>query len=87
MDELLNIAAQALWLAFQLALIPLVAGLVVALVFGVLQSMTQVKDESISSIPRNITVFLVVLITLPWMISSISSFASNLLEMIQRINN
>ena len=87
MEEYLGIAVQALWLALSVALIPVIAALVVALVFGVLQSMTQVRDETVSAVPKTIAVMVVVLITLPWMMSTISSFASNLFELMQRVSN
>ncbi len=45
----------------------LAAGLLIGLVLGVLQAMTQIQDQTVSAVPKIIGMALVALLALPWM--------------------
>lgn len=45
----------------------LAAGLLIGLLLGVFQAMTQIQDQTVSAVPKIVGMALVALLTLPWM--------------------
>lgn len=73
----LDLARQALLMMLQLAAPFLLTALVVGLVIGILQSLTQIQEQTLTFVPKIIAVFVVVLITGGWVVSEIQSFTQN----------
>lgn len=73
-----DICAEALKTALMLALPLLGAAFVVAISVSVLQTVTQVREQTLSFVPKLIAVLAVFLLTLPWMMGVISRFAERL---------
>jgi flagellar biosynthetic protein FliQ len=57
---------EALMLALVLALPPLVAVLVVGIAAAVLQTMTQVRERSLSAVPRMVAALVALALAGPW---------------------
>ena len=62
----------------------LVAGMVVGLAISIFQAATQINEMTMTFVPKILTVFLVMLVTLPWTISQMTAFAE---AMFARIAN
>ncbi len=75
----LDLARQALLMALQLAAPFLIASLVVGLVIGILQSLTQIQEQTLTFVPKLVVVGLVFVLTLPWMLQSIVSYTRAIL--------
>ena len=56
--------------------------LLVALVVGVVQTLTQLHDPVIGQVPRLAIVLIVSLAVLPWLIATWVSYATDLFQMI-----
>ncbi len=54
----------------------LVAGLVVGLVVGLFQGLTQIQEQSVAFIPKIVVMFLVLSVTLPWLISRMVEYTT-----------
>jgi flagellar biosynthesis protein FliQ len=52
----------------------LVAACLVSLVVSLLQTLTSVQEQTLTIVPRLVTVFLVTMATLPWMVHRLVSF-------------
>jgi flagellar biosynthetic protein FliQ len=52
----------------------LAAGLLIGLILGVLQAMTQIQDQTVSAVPKIVGMALVALLALPWMSSRMVDF-------------
>jgi flagellar biosynthetic protein FliQ len=52
----------------------LLAGLVVGLLVGIFQSVTQIHEMTLTFIPKILAVAIVMLLTLPWMLQVILDF-------------
>lgn len=52
----------------------LVAACLVSLVVSLLQTLTSVQEQTLTIVPRLVTVFLVTMATLPWMVHRMVSF-------------
>ncbi len=66
-QDAVDLGREALWFALQLGGPVLLVILVVSLVIGFLQSMTQIQDSAISAIPRIAIVLVVLALGLPWL--------------------
>jgi flagellar biosynthetic protein FliQ len=70
---------EALRMALLLAGPPLLAALVVGLLIGAGQTITQMHEPVVAQIPRLLAVVVVVLLVLPWLLGSWVSYASQLI--------
>ena len=58
----------------------LLAALAIGLMIGLLQSMTQLHDQTLAFVPKLIGISLVVLYLLPWGLSRLTEYASDLIR-------
>jgi len=56
----------------------LLAGLVVGLVVSVFQAVTQIQEQTLSFIPKICALVLVLLVTGPWMLTTVTDWTSTL---------
>jgi flagellar biosynthesis protein FliQ len=77
--RLIEWSREALRVALMLGGPPLVAAVVVALVVGALQAVTQLHEPVVAQVPRQVVVLLVVLLALPWMVSTWVAYARALI--------
>jgi flagellar biosynthesis protein FliQ len=73
---------EALRMALLLGGPPLLAALVVGLVVGIGQTLTQMHEPVVAFVPRLVAVLLVVLALLPWLLGRWIMFAVALIESI-----
>ena len=76
--ELVRVAREALMLALLLSLPVLGAALVVGLVVSVLQTATQVQEQTLSFVPRLAAALLALAIAGPWIGAQLVRFTSSL---------
>ena len=57
----------------------LVAALIVGLVIGLFQAMTQIQEQSLVFVPKIIVMLVVLSISLPWLISRMVQYTSTLI--------
>jgi flagellar biosynthetic protein FliQ len=58
----------------------LLAALASSLVVGVLQAITQLQDQTLAFVPKLIVMSLVILFLLPWGLSRLSEYATDLIR-------
>ena len=81
-DVAVELGRQALMIAFLVSAPMLVTGLVVGVVISILQAATQVQELTLSFIPKILCMMAALFIFLPWMLTTVSGFASQLIESI-----
>jgi len=81
-DHAIEMARSALLLALLLATPVLLTSLLTSLITSLLQTMTQLHDQSLSFVPRLLAVILVALVTLPWGLSLLVEYSSELFQSI-----
>lgn len=57
----------------------LICGLLVALVLGLLQALTQIQEQSITFVPKLVAMMLVLGWSLPWVISRLVQYSHDLI--------
>jgi len=83
--DLYDIGREALLLVFLLSLPVLLAALLSGLITGLLQAFTKMTDPTINHVARVAAVFIVLLVTLPWLGDSILAFATRAWGLLQLV--
>jgi flagellar biosynthesis protein FliQ len=76
---------EAIRLALQMGSPLLAVALLIGLVVGVGQTLTQLHEPVIGLVPRLLAVFLVVLVLLPWLIAQWVGFTGSLIESLPQL--
>jgi flagellar biosynthesis protein FliQ len=80
MPSVVDWSREAIRMAIVLGAPLLLAALVVGLVVGVIQTLTQMHEPVVGQVPRLIAVAVVTLVLLPWMLGSWVAYARGLIE-------
>ncbi len=64
--ESLDLARQAIWVLLEIAAPAMLTALVVGLAIGLLQALTQIQEQTLVFVPKIISIFLMLLISLPF---------------------
>ena len=77
-DVVINVAMQAMQVAFKVAMPLLLVGLVIGLVISVFQAVTQIQEQTLTFIPKIVGMGLVLVIAGPWMLSEVVTYTEQL---------
>ncbi|WP_039455709.1 flagellar biosynthesis protein FliQ [Candidatus Jidaibacter acanthamoebae] len=75
---IIDIAKEAIWVYFKLALPLLLISLFIGLVISLFQALTQIQEATLSFVPKVIVVFLSLIFLFPFIGSSLSDFSDHL---------
>ncbi len=78
--ELLELARSAMLVMVKLAAPPLLAGLAMGLLISIVQAMTQIQEHTLTFVPKVLTVFVVLLLFLPFMLHTLFDFTHQVLD-------
>ncbi|MFO7653887.1 MAG: flagellar biosynthesis protein FliQ [Candidatus Krumholzibacteriia bacterium] len=79
-ETVIEIAQQAIQVVLLVAGPMLLAGMVVGLVISVFQAATQINEMTMTFVPKIITVFVVMVLSLPWMIHQLTAFTTAMFD-------
>jgi flagellar biosynthetic protein FliQ len=82
----IDILRMALWNALVIALAPLGAGLVVGLAISVFQTATNIQEQTLTFVPKIISLILVMLFVGPWIITRLMEFTIRIWELMGRVS-
>ena len=82
--EVLDLARTAIWVTIKIAAPVMLTGLAVGFVVSLFQALTQIQEQTLAFIPKILSIFVVLLLTLPFMADSLNSFMMTLSEWIVR---
>ena len=77
-DMVVNLATQAMTLAFEVAGPILLVGLVIGLAVSLFQAVTQIQEQSLSFIPKIVGLAVLIVILGPWMMDKLINYVTNL---------
>ncbi len=78
-DFAVNLARQAILIAFLIASPMLVFGLIIGLIISIFQAVTQINEMTLTFVPKIVVVSIVLIVFAPWMLNLIVDFTSNML--------
>jgi flagellar biosynthesis protein FliQ len=75
----IELVRQALWTTLIIASPVLISALIVGLAIGLLQSIMQIQEQSVSFVPKLVVMFLVLSASLPWLLSRMVHYTNELI--------
>ena len=85
-DIVLQVFREALILAIKLAGPLLLISMIVGLVIAILQAATQVHEQTLTFVPKTLTIVVLLLLMAPMMISSCNEFLLRIFDIIHQIS-
>jgi len=80
--KLVALGVETFKMALLLALPGLLTGMLLGLAVSIFQATTQINEMTLSFIPKIIGVVIVIVLTMPWMLNSMTDFSINIFNMI-----
>ncbi len=77
-EMVLTLSRQAFEMIFILAGPLLAVGLIVGVLISIFQAVTSIQDMTISFIPKILSIFVTLLLLLPWMMGKLTQFTTKL---------
>jgi flagellar biosynthetic protein FliQ len=85
-DLALQVFREVLMLAIRLAGPLLVISMVVGLVIAVFQAATQIHEQTLTFVPKALTITVLLILLAPNMITSLTDFVTNIFDIITQIS-
>ena len=79
-QDAIDLGRQALMTTMLISSPLLVAGMLVGLVIGLAQAVTQIQEQTVSFVPKLVAMALVFLLTLPWLVSQMVQYSEELIS-------
>ena len=79
---LIDLGRQAIWIGLLIGAPVLLTGMLVGLVIGLLQALTQIQEQTVAFVPKIIAMAVVLALTLPWVITRMVEYSSDLIASI-----
>ena len=80
-DTILELVRQALIVVLIVSAPILVSGVVIGLVISIFQSVTQIQEQTLTMVPKIITMTVVAIMLLPWIVMLLFDFAREMFEL------
>ncbi|DAB30258.1 MAG TPA: flagellar biosynthetic protein FliQ [Sulfurimonas sp. UBA12504] len=80
--KLIALGVETFKIALLLSLPGLLTGMFIGLAVSIFQATTQINEMTLSFIPKIISVIIVIVLTMPWMLNSMTDFSVNIFNMI-----
>jgi flagellar biosynthetic protein FliQ len=77
-DTVINLASQAMSLAFKVAGPLLLGAMLVGLLVSIFQAVTQIQEQSLTLIPKIAAMAVIVVLLGPWMLNQLVLYTTNL---------
>ena len=85
-DQVIDIAKLAIMVLIKVTLPILLISLLIGLVVSLFQALTQIQEQTLSFVPKMISVFLVLIFTLPFIGTTLGDFADQLFSYMVNLN-
>ncbi|MEM9411337.1 MAG: flagellar biosynthetic protein FliQ, partial [Planctomycetota bacterium] len=75
-ESAIEFGQEAILICLKVAAPILLVGVIVAIVVGLIQSLLQIQDQTISFVPKILMIGLTILIALPWISETMQEFST-----------
>lgn len=79
-QDAIDLGREALWTMLLIGSPVLVAGMVVGIVISLFQALTQIQEQTVVFVPKIIVMLLVLSVSLPWLISQMVQYTTDLIS-------
>lgn len=80
-DTVIDIAREAIWLIIKLSAPMLIVSLIVGLVISIFQTVTSIQEQTMTFVPKILSIFITLLICGNWVLSELVDFTTKLFSM------
>jgi flagellar biosynthetic protein FliQ len=80
--QVLDVAREGIWVLLKVASPLMITALVVGLIVSLFQALTQIQEMTLAFVPKIIAMFVALLVFLPFMMSTMTSFMEGLADRI-----
>ncbi|KDN57419.1 MAG: flagellar biosynthesis protein FliQ [Exiguobacterium sp.] len=84
-EMVIYLATESVWTLLKIAMPLLLISLVVGLVISILQATTQIQEQTLSFVPKIVSVFIGLVIFGPWMLQQIEGFTRMIFELMVEV--
>ncbi|MFT7597583.1 MAG: flagellar biosynthetic protein FliQ [Acidimicrobiales bacterium] len=77
--DVMQIVTGAMWIAARLAAPILITSIVVGVLVGLLQSVTQIQEPTLAFVPKFAAIGVVLILTGPWMVQEMVTYTRTLI--------
>jgi flagellar biosynthetic protein FliQ len=81
-ETTLDMVRMALLMTLKIGAPILAAGIVVGLVISLLQSITSIQDQTLSTVPKIVVMVVAAIAVLPWIVQRLVEYAGDLLRLV-----
>lgn len=78
--DAVDLSRSALWIGALISAPLLLVGLVVAVLVGLLQAMTQVQEQTVAFVPKLLAMAVALALALPWMLGVLVDYVRELFD-------
>ena len=79
-QDAIDLGREALWTMLLIGSPVLVAGMIVGIVVSLFQALTQIQEQTVVFVPKIIVMLLVLSVSLPWLISQMLQYTTELIS-------
>ena len=79
-QDAIDLGREALWTMLLIGSPVLVAGMIVGIVISLFQALTQIQEQTVVFVPKIIVMLLVLSVSLPWLISQMLQYTTDLIS-------
>ncbi len=81
-ETVLDLAREGIWVMILVAAPMMIVGLLVGVVIALFQALTQIQEMTLVFVPKILSIFIVMLLALPFMGSTLGTYMQRLADMI-----
>ncbi len=78
---------QAIKTSILVAAPTLIGGMIIGLVVGIFQSVTQIQEMTLTFIPKMAVVIIIIMLFMPWMLETLTDFTRNMFLQLQVVSH
>ncbi|MEI7461240.1 MAG: flagellar biosynthesis protein FliQ [Pirellula sp.] len=79
-NEAIDLVRDAILMSLIIAAPLLLIGMVVGLGIGLIQALTQIQDQTVSTVPKLVAMTIAIIICLPWLTDRMLEYSRNLYQ-------
>lgn len=83
--EVIDVGREAIYVLLVISAPVMIAALVIGLIVSIFQALTQIQEQTLSFVPKVVTMLLVLGLTMPFMLQQLTDFTHKLTEKIVHI--
>lgn len=84
-SDIVELVTQALWIATQISAPILITAVAVGVIMGLLQSVTQIQEQTLAFVPKFAAVGVAIALTGGWMLRTMTDFTTELMARLPQL--